>query len=402
MHKRGCKFREMVSIYRLLLISTAFIASAVVATAQNVGRQPLKMVETDSVVLYDFFWCDAQRWAYSTLTEDARSWPWQRENLTDKALSRRVAEWERSLLDMRLEGSLCDSVRKVDEVLPMLRETVELGWQTREARFFDVAERMMTNVLMEFSKFYPLWNMKHDVLARVMGSVGSVAYATCGHDIYVNMLMRSNVHVSNGDVDFCMQIFNSAPWYNDTSIRITKDMNPVEAVADTVLSPYHRLIVREESGADSLDLSFHIRIPSWTDGKDMLPTCKAQCKRQPVIIMVNGNLFTPEMENGYAVISGRWAVGDLITIKVPTPILRVFDSRQPGMVALQRGPIVYSFDNLYKGMVFDSKSTVSHYFDNKLNAIVLKGKVENSYGRLDNAYVPAFIPGSNKIFEKVK
>ena len=386
---------------RFFLVMVALLAMSSVR-AQRSSLCPLRMVEADSVMLYDFFWCDAARWADTIAAGSAKAWPWQPSELDSVQLAARVAEWESQVGSMRLQGTMVDSVASADEVLPMLRESVELGLQTREARFFDVAERIMANPVIRMKNYYELRKTCHGDLAGVLRSVGSVAYAAQAHDVYINMFVRSNVHVVNDDIDFYMQVFNGSPWYNDTSIRITKDMNPIEQTADTVLSRYHRLIVREESSADSVDINFHIRIPSWVNGQDMLPRYTARARRQPVIIFVNGSVVTPQMEGGYAVIRGRWAVQDLITITMPTPILRVSDREAPGMVALQRGPIVYNSTDTHRGMVFDAASPVSHYFDRGINAIVLQGNIENRHDKIKNEFVPYYRTGPLRIFEKVK
>ena len=386
---------------RFFLVMVALLAMSSVR-AQRSSFCPLRMVEADSVMLYDFFWCDAARWADTIAAGSARAWPWQPLELDSVQLAARVTEWESQIGSMRLQGTMVDSVASADEVLPMLRESVELGLQTREARFFDVAERILANPVIRMKNYYELRKTCHGDLAGVLRSVGSVAYASQAHDVYINMFVRSNVHVVNDDIDFYMQVFNGSPWYNDTSIRITKDMNPIEQTADTVLSRYHRLIVREESGADSVDINFHIRIPSWVNGQDMLPRYTARARRQPVVIFVNGSVVTPQMEDGYAVIRGRWAVQDLITITMPTPILRVSDREAPGMVALQRGPIVYNSIGIHRGMVFDAASPVSHYFDRGINAIVLQGNIENRHDKIRNEFVPYYRTGPLRIFEKAK
>ena len=390
---------------RRIRILTCCVAAAIGLCGNAIIREmrPLQPVEADSVVLYDFFWCNVQREADSMACESVRAWPWQPQPITTDKLDRRVDAWKSSLEQMRLTGVPCDSLKKGEELFPMLKETVELGMLTREARFFDVAERMLYNSVMRFWRFHVGWKEKNETLIQLMRSVGSVAYASCGNDIYINMLMRSNVHVKNEAVDFCMQILNSSPWYNDTSIRIVKDMSPIEAVADTALSEFQRLIVHEES-TDSVDLTFHIRIPSWTSGSDMLPGHTAQCKKQPVIIMVNGSLYTPEMVDGYAVVKGRWAVGDLISIKMPTPILRITEPNHPDMVALQRGPIVYftHFDYKKANAHLNLKDPISHFFNDKAQYIALKTTNENKYGKLKGMHFPYYSFGADQIFVPAK
>ena len=380
------------------LLTLTLILSAIMTDAQL-----LRMVEADSVMLYDFFWCGVQRSADSIMGAPVRQWPWALAADDADAVASRCANWERALEDMRLEGALTDSVRKADELLPLLRESVDLGLLTGKVRYFDVAERMLANSVMRMWKFQTWWGQPSEVLAQLMGSVGSMAYASRGRDIYINMFVRSNVHVKNDVVDFYMQTFNGSPWYNDTSIRITKDMSPIEEVAEATLSEFHRLIVREES-TDTVDLTFHIRIPSWTNGQDMLPRYTAQCKKQPVIIMVNGSLYTPEMVDGYAVVKGHWTVGDLINVKVPTPILRVSHPDHPGMVALQRGPFVYCSHTDFQRMncYLNLKEPISHYFDHKGKVIALKVKHENKYGMLPDVLAPYCHSGGQTIFMPAK
>lgn len=387
----------------MIKCSSLTLAITLTLPAIMADAQPLRMVEADSVVLYDFFWYGVQRSADSIMGETARVWPWALTTDDADAVASRCTNWKRNLEDMRLEGALTDSVSKADELLPLLRESVELGLMTGEARYFDVAERMLANSMMRMWKFYQAWKWRHETLTQVMRSVGSMAYATRGRDIYINMFMRSNVHVKNDVVDFCMQVFNSSPWYNDTSIRITKDMSPIEQTAEANLSPYHRLIVREEA-MDSVDLTFHIRIPSWTNGQDMLPRYVAHYKKQPVIIMVNGNLYTPEVVDGYAIVKGRWAAGDLINVKVPTPILRVAHPDYPDMVALQRGPIVYCthFNYAATKAHLNLKEPISHYFDNKAHSIALKTVNENQYGKLNDVLFPYCHFGTQRIFMPAK
>ena len=116
--------------------------------AVGASAQPLRMVEADSVVLYDFFWCDAQRSADSIMGSTPRAWPWASTPMDADALASRCASMERYIEGMRLEGALSDSVRSADELLPLLMESVELGLQTGKARYFDVAERVLANSVM--------------------------------------------------------------------------------------------------------------------------------------------------------------------------------------------------------------------------------------------------------------
>ena len=56
---------------RFFLVMVAFLAMSSVR-AQRSSLCPLRMVEADSVMLYDFFWCDAARWADTIAAGSAR------------------------------------------------------------------------------------------------------------------------------------------------------------------------------------------------------------------------------------------------------------------------------------------------------------------------------------------
>ena len=388
--------------YLIVVVIILAVLTGSPVMAQSQTGVPLSMLPADSVVLYDFFWSGEQRVADYIMGDIDRAWPWQTPVFDADALAGRSARWECAVETMRLEGALTDSADMVDSLLPLFKESVELGLLTGEARFFDVAERMLTNSVMRSWRLQRESKWKHEPLAQIMRSVGSMAYATRGHDIYINMLVRSNVHVHNEAVDFCMQVFNSSPWYNDTSIRIVKDMNSIEEAIDTVLSSSHRLIVREQA-TDSVDLTFHLRIPSWVSGQDMLPCFTAHCKKQPVVIMVNGIRYRAIVQSGYALIRGRWAVGDIISIKIPTPILRVYEESKPDAVALQRGPLVYCHGNYAKGWSLDVESPVKSDFNQGKEAIILNGELENEYGRKPFIAMPYYLVGEkSQIFLSAK
>ena len=66
-------------------------------------------------------------------------------------------------------------------------------------------------------------------------------------------------------------------------------------------------------------------------------------------LRVNGQPVTPEIRNGYAVITRQWSAGDRVEFNVPLRIQRVrADSRvaaDTNRVALRYGPLVYNFES---------------------------------------------------------
>ena len=385
-----------------LLTAVAAIAAWADTTAQAQVVQPLRTVDIDSVMLYDFFWCGVQREVDEAVGGSVRAWPWQTNSETADGLEQRTAAWEQRLQKLDLWGLDSDDASNIDDLKQLLRESTELGLLNRQARFFELAERLLANPVMRY------WHNSDKAqadreLAAALRAMGSMAYTVSGRDVYINMLVRCNVHLQSDSIDLFAQVVNSSPWYNDMSLRIVKDMSMMEQTVDTVLSAYQRLIFHEQYDGDSVDAVFHIRIPSWTGSGEVLPRYTASARRQRVQIFVNGTPVRAEMKDGYAVISKRWTVGDQIVIKMPTPILRIYDKQDNSRVALQRGPLLYVADNKADGWSLDPESAVSHEFSQPLQAIVLKGELQNEYGKKPFEAAPAYMTGEkNEIFMPVK
>ncbi|MCH5179128.1 MAG: glycoside hydrolase family 127 protein [Prevotellaceae bacterium] len=385
-----------------LLTAMAAIVAWIGTTAQAQVVQPLRAVECDSLLLCDFFWNGVQREIDEAIGDSVRAWPWQIGSETTDGLAQRVAAWEQGLQGLNLWGLGAEASWRADDFKHLLRESVELGMLTRQARFFDLAERLLANPAIRHWRDSGKDNVDREV-ADALRAVSSVAYATSGHDVFVNMLVRCNVHLQSDSVDFFAQIVNSAPWYNDTSLRIVRDMSLIDVTVDSVLSEYERVIIHEEYGGDSVDVAFHIRIPSWVGSGDMLPRYTAKARRQQVLFFVNGSPVKAEMKDGYAVIKRRWTVGDLLVVKMPTPILRVYDKQDDSRVALQRGPLLYVSGNKASGWNFDPESAINHDFSQQLKAIALKGELYNASGKKPFDAVPAYLSDErDKIFMPVR
>lgn len=373
-----------------LVVAIAALATGLNAVAQAQVVRPLKAVEADSVELYDFFWSRVQREADKAMGDGTRAWPWQTDAETPEKLAERVAAWEKRLENLDLWGLDADAPCRPEDFKQLLRESIELGMLTRQARFYDLAERLLYNPAMRYWHDCDKDNADREV-ADALRAVGSAAYAVDGHDVFLNMLIRCNVHLQSDSVDFCAQMINSCPWYNDTSLRIVKDMSLEEAVADTVLSEYSRVFFYEEYEGDSVDITFHIRIPQWLNGGEVLPRYTAKGRRQRLQISVNGAPVIARQKDGYAIVERRWAIGDLMVIKLPTPILRVYDKQDDSRVALQRGPLLYASGNKAPGWSFDPDSAVGNEFSQPLQAIQLKGELINEHGKKPFNAAPAYL-----------
>jgi DUF1680 family protein len=97
-----------------------------------------------------------------------------------------------------------------------------------------------------------------------------------------------------------------------------------------------RLVIEPEK---SFAFDLHLRIPAW---------CKSVSA-----LTVNGKDLEVATRNGYATISRNWKAGDVVLLRLPMPVERVYaDPRvkaDVGRVALQRGPIVYCLEGVDNG-----------------------------------------------------
>ena len=77
-------------------------------------------------------------------------------------------------------------------------------------------------------------------------------------------------------------------------------------------------------------------------------------------ISVNGKIITPEIQDGYAVITRRWKRGDKVELELPLRVQRVTaDERvvaDRGRVALRYGPLIYNIESVDQNLAGALKS----------------------------------------------
>lgn len=130
-----------------------------------------------------------------------------------------------------------------------------------------------------------------------------------------------------------------------------------------------------ELGASKKEI--RVRIPEW-------------CKNWT--LTVKGETFNPSVENGYAVIPGRFKEGDIITLSMDMPVELV--SADPRVVenlgkrAVQRGPVVYCIEEVDNPSIDDirlsSDEQLVHTFDGGLLGGVVRIDSDNIH------YIPYY------------
>lgn len=324
----------------------------------------------------DFFWDGMQQKADSISQGPGTPYPWAAKSMSASKLAKRVLAWEEATKKPSLLGT--ESSAPLSHALKLFHESYQLGLLTGNARHIDLAERILVNRIL------PLWQTDNDEKAKaeatqLLRSIDQFVYAESGKDIYVNMFTRCNAHIKNKDIDLFLSSTGNTPWYYETTISIASNMDPFQIVDSDTINKYQRIIYYEETKQDSCEATFHIRIPSWCNGKNFLSGYDTKCRKGDMQIYVNGVPVKESVKkDGYIVISGKWALRDIISVKIPTPIIRVTDKDNPGMIALQRGPFVYYFITASDNAKIIPDNPISQTFINSDNAIVLSGLADDN------------------------
>lgn len=227
---------------------------------------------------------------------------------------------------------------------------------TGDSRFVDVLERALYNgviagVSLSGDRFFydnPLESMgQHERqrwfgcaccpgnITRFLASVPGYVYAADGRDVYVNLYVSGTAEVRTDELALTLRQQSGMPWTGGSELTI-----------ETRKAQRGRL---------------HLRIPSWlTDtvlaGTDLY---RFDAPHTAYRFTVNGKPCRYRMENGYAVVEGKWRNGDVLRFDFPLEVRRVKahpaveDDR--GKVALQRGPLVYCLEGVDQpdGQVFN-------------------------------------------------
>jgi DUF1680 family protein len=160
-------------------------------------------------------------------------------------------------------------------------------------------------------------------LARFIPSIPGYIYAQKGKDIYVNLFISSTADVQVEKQKVKIVQSNNYPWDGNLLFNIEP--------------------------ATATDFSLKIRIPGWarqeaiSGGLYRFADSTSQPKN--VVIKVNGQPVTYQLEQGYAVIKKKWNKKDVVEVQLPMETHKILaDQRLTddiGKIAIQRGPLVY-------------------------------------------------------------
>ncbi len=157
-------------------------------------------------------------------------------------------------------------------------------------------------------------------IPRTLLMIPTWTYVTGEDGIYVNMFVGSTIKVERvvgTNVEMVQK--TDYPWNGDVSITV----NPQQSKEFTV----------------------YVRVPNRTTSDLYTPTPRVSGLKS---VKVNGQITTPKIENGYAVIRRTWKKGDRIDVSLPMEIQKVTaDERIEGnrdRIALRYGPLIYNVE----------------------------------------------------------
>lgn len=155
-------------------------------------------------------------------------------------------------------------------------------------------------------------------VCRFIPSIGNYIYCTSNNALWVNLYIGNEAKFKVGESDVDVSMATSYPWNGDVTLTFNN-------------------VYKGE---------VRLRIPGW---------CKS------FGLAKNGETIKKyTMDNGYAVVSGKWAKGDKINLTMDMPVEVVeADSHveeDRGLRAIQRGPIVYCAEQVDNSSNFDKLS----------------------------------------------
>lgn len=216
----------------------------------------------------------------------------------------------------------------------------KLNLAYHDAKYADLYEQTIYNALLgsvdlegkNFCYTNPLVNTQRTRwhvcpccvgnISRTLLMMPTWSYVKSGNGVYVNMFAGSRVdvgQVAGTNVEMVQK--TGYPWNGSVAITV----NPETERTFTV----------------------YVRIPNRTTSKLYADTPSVNGVRR---LAVNGEVITPRIEKGYAVVTRQWKRGDRIELELPMEPQRVAaDSRiraDVGTVALKYGPLVYNVETM--------------------------------------------------------
>jgi len=216
-----------------------------------------------------------------------------------------------------------------------------------EAKYIDVLERTLYNALLSGISlsgdrfFYPNRLASDGAvnrsswfncaccppnIARLIPSVPGYIYAFREDTLYINLFMSDTASFSLGGNNIRIIQETAYPWEGIVNIEISPEI--------------------------SREYTLMIRIPGWARNDAIYGDLYSfyNTTDKTVSLTINGENFSYDLHNGYAVISRDWNAGDKLTLNLPMEPRKLIAHEQilddRDKFAVQRGPLVYCAEGI--------------------------------------------------------
>ena len=191
-------------------------------------------------------------------------------------------------------------------------------------------------------------------IPRTLLMVPTWTYTKSDDGIFVNLFIGSTINVervAGTDVELVQQ--TDYPWSGKVSLTV----NPKATKKFTVF----------------------VRVPDRTTSKLYTPTPAVRGLNS---LAVNGEIISPKIENGYALITREWKVGDQVDLELPMEIQVIKADEHikadRGLATFRYGPLIYTVETADQPKLDlspDVKSLTTEWRGDLLGGVlVIKGK----------------------------
>ena len=244
---------------------------------------------------------------------------------------------------------------------------------TRDARYMDVAEvALFNNVLagvnFEGNRFFYVNPLESDgTTAFNHGHAGRAPWfgtACCPTSLARHIPQVSGMMYSHDANDIYVTLYAS----NSTSVPMPGGKVDIQQISDY---PHNGSITLWINPEKSQKFNLRLRIPTWAQGQQFVPGDlyhfynKSGTKEWEV--QVNGKKSRAKLENGFAVISRKWEIGDQVELILHMPV-KFNNSHELvednlGKTAVTRGPLVYCVEDM------DQENTIGNLYQETLTSL---------------------------------
>jgi DUF1680 family protein len=238
--------------------------------------------------------------------------------------------WEKEVYEkMEVTGSIALSKRKKNNccITHAAQMSAMLFLHTPQAKYFDIAERMLMNHAMRNVLQSGDNKEKHELAQTLCDAAGWV-YATRGKEVFLNLYVNSTARIVTDSLHMIVDQITSLPHDSRVKIRISG-------------LPHGKF-----------PFTLRLRIPDWAVGRNEYSRKFAFVEqgKQAFPLYVNGREENLKIKDGYILISRKWNSGDEVFFDLPMPVRHLRQmadgTSEYGAIALQRGPWIYCAEDV--------------------------------------------------------